>query len=203
MDSNTQLPQGPEFAKLKNNVFLTPLAVVFAVLFGLLGLAFLVLVHDIPLGLVLIIVAGGAALVGLKLSEASNSLEEMGCPEIAAKVKQSGIKFAASVMCVVIVFAGIGGYISHQMDLRRAEQQAEAWDQLAVATATVALDQFAPETDYGPVSLTGWMVIHNNDGTTTVWAPREYGRIAVMLTDDGEAYTPYYISVDGEIKLGK
>lgn len=102
------------------------------------------------------------------------------------------------IVCLVIIVVTYSALFF----IRQKEKKEEAWDRKAVATAMVALDQFVPEADYGPASVTGWTVIHNPDGTTTVWAPKSYGRISVMFTDDGEDYTPYHISVDGIVMLG-
>ena len=194
-------PITQEAIKLKNKVTLSPLFAGFAALFGLMGLVAFVIAHEILLGLCCIIGAGIAGLIALKGSDAADSLEDMGLGAVAQNAKKSGVRLTVAILCIVALLAGGGYYISHQMDIQREKDGEEDWDRLAVATATVALDQYAPGTDYGPLEATGWTVIHNNDGTTTVWAPQTYGRIAVMLTDDGEDYTPYYISVDGVVVL--
>ncbi len=102
-------------------------------------------------------------------------------------------------ICLILIFLFAVGSKSKE---KAAQREAEAWDRKALATATVALDTYAPDTDYGPITTTGWTVIHRQDGVTVVWAPRVYGLICVLMTDDGEDYTPYYISVDGTVKLG-
>lgn len=102
-------------------------------------------------------------------------------------------------LCLLLIFLFVVGSNAKE---KAAQREAEAWDRKAVATATVALDIYAPDTDYGPITTTGWTVIHRPDGATVIWAPRVYGSICVVMTDDGEDYTPYYIEVDGTVKLG-
>ena len=85
---------------------------------------------------------------------------------------------------------------------KNAEQQKAAEDEerRAIATAMVALDQYAPGVDYDSDFTTSddWLVYFNSDGTVTVWAPAVYGKIAVMLTGSNGEYAPYFVSVDGE-----
>lgn len=105
------------------------------------------------------------------------------------------------IACLIIIVLSWGVVFVITSQREKAAKSAAEWDRRAISTATVALDQYAPDVDYGPLSTEGWTVIHNQDGTTTVWAPRIYGRIALMMTDDGESYTPYWISVNDTVVL--
>ena len=100
------------------------------------------------------------------------------------------------ITCLIIIVLCWGAVFAITSQREKAAKAAAEWDRLAISTATVALDQYAPGVNYGPLQTTGWLVLHNSDGTTTVWAPREYGNIYLMMTDDGESYTPYCISVN-------
>ncbi|MCI9402228.1 MAG: hypothetical protein HFF04_00955 [Oscillospiraceae bacterium] len=152
----------------------------------------------IPAGLAGVIVAGIFALQAIKASDAFDTLENMGAVEEAKRAKSVGFKIFIGILAVVLIIVGAYIYFYSRME---ASRESEKWDKLAIVTSMEALEQFAPGTDYGPRSADGWLVIHNNDGTTTVWAPRVYGRIALMLTDDGESYTPYWISVNDTVVL--
>lgn len=109
------------------------------------------------------------------------------------------------ITCLIVIVLSWGAVFLITSQREKAAKAAADWDRLAISTATVALDQYAPGVNYGPLQTTGWIVLHNSDGTTTVWAPREYGNIYLMMTDDGEAYTPYCISVNNTkvLDLGK
>lgn len=171
-----------------------------AILFGAVGILGFV-ARSIPGGIIGVLVACAFVLLALKASDASDALEEMGATEEAQHAKSAGIKGVMVILILAVVLVGAGLYLSAQIDASREAQKAEAWDRLAISTATVALDQYAPDVDYGPLRTDGWTVIHNNDGTTTVWAPQTYGRIAIMMTNDGEYYTPYWISVNNTVVL--
>ena len=99
--------------------------------------------------------------------------------------------------CIIVICVGVITVISK----RDAEREKEAEDQQrrAIATAMVALDQYAPDVDYDsdPMTANDWFVSFNQDDTVTVRAPQTYGEIAVMLTVTQDGYAPYFISVDG------
>ncbi len=105
------------------------------------------------------------------------------------------------IICLIVIVLSWGAVFVITSQREKAAKAAADWDRRAISAATVALDLYAPDVDYGPLSTDGWTVIHNQDGTTTVWAPRIYGRIALMMTDDGESYTPYWISVNDTMVL--
>lgn len=203
MDDKATIYADPKIRKLRGNVLLLPLIIGLSVLMGVIGAILLIVAHEIPLGLFCIVVAALECLWGLRCSESADELEQLGAGELALQAKKSGAKLAFTLLVVIILIAGSFFFVQRKMEEKLAAEEAAAWDRHAIATATVALDQYAPEVNYGPISTEGWTVIHNNDGTTTVWAPQAYGRISVMFTDDGENYTPYYIAVDGKVKLGK
>lgn len=171
-----------------------------AILFGAMTVIGF-LARSIPGGIVGVLGVCVCALLALKASEALDALEDMGAADEAQRAKSAGIKGFIGILVLAVVLVGAGLYISAQIDAANEAQKAEAWDRMAISTATVALDQYAPDVDYGPLSTDGWTVIHNQDGTTTVWVPRIYGRIAIMMTDDGESYTPYWISVNDTVVL--
>lgn len=191
----------PKIRKLRGNVLISPLLIGLSVLMGLIGIILLVVAHEIPLGLICIVVAALECLWSLRCSEAGDELEQLGAGELALQAKKSGIRLSVTLLTVIVLIAGSFFFVRRQIEEKLLAEEAAAWDRHAIATATVALDQYAPGVDYGPITTEGWTVIHNNDGTTTVWAPLAYGRISVMFTDDGENYTPYYIAVDGVVKL--
>lgn len=101
-------------------------------------------------------------------------------------------------VCIIVVCVSVITIASK----KDAEQQKSAEDEerRAIATAMVALDQYAPDVDYESdiTAADDWIVTFNADGTVTVWAPEVYGKITVMLTGSDGTYTPYWISVDGE-----
>lgn len=118
-------------------------------------------------------------------------------PQPAQKPLAQRIFKPVLITCLIVIVISWGAVFA----ITRHREKERNWDRLAISTAMVALDQFAPGVEYGPAKSTGWLVTHNPDGTTTVWAPRDYGRISLMMTDDGEAYTPYWISVNGTVVL--
>ena len=118
-------------------------------------------------------------------------------PQPAQKPLVQRIFKPVLITCLIVIVISWGAVFA----ITRHREKERNWDRLAISTAMVALDQFAPGVEYGPAKSTGWLVTHNPDGTTTVWAPRDYGRISLMMTDDGEAYTPYWISVNGTVVL--
>lgn len=101
-------------------------------------------------------------------------------------------------VCVIVVCVSVITIISK----KDANQQKSAEDEerRAIATAMVALDQYAPDVDYDSdlTAADDWIVTFNTDGTVTVWAPAVYGKITVMLTGSNGEYSPYFVSVDGE-----
>ena len=101
-------------------------------------------------------------------------------------------------VCVVVVCVSVISIVSK----KDAAQQKAAEDEerRAIATAMVALDQYAPDVDYDSDLTTAndWIATFNADGTVTVWAPAVYGKITVMLTGSDGEYAPYFVSVDGE-----
>lgn len=117
-------------------------------------------------------------------------------PSLAKKPLMQRIFKPLVITCLIIIVLSWGAVFVITSQREKAAKAAADWDRRAISTATVALDQYAPDVDYGPLSTDGWTVLHNSDGTTTVWAPRAYGNIYLMMTDDGESYTPYCISVN-------
>lgn len=100
-------------------------------------------------------------------------------------------------VCIIVVCVGVLTVVSKK-DAER-EKEIEDQQRRAIATAMVALDQYAPDVDYDsdPTTANDWLVSFNQDDTVTVWAPQTYGEIAVMLTTTQDGYAPYFISVDG------
>ena len=101
-------------------------------------------------------------------------------------------------LCVIVVCGGVITFVSQKEGAEK--EAAEDQERRAIATAMVALDQYAPGVDYDSNSTTAsdWLVIFNPDGTVAVWAPQVYGKIVVMLTGSDGEYAPYFVSVDGE-----
>lgn len=101
-------------------------------------------------------------------------------------------------VCIIVVCVSVITIVSK----KDAAQQKAAEDEerRAIATAMVALDQYAPDVDYESdlTAADDWIVTFNADGTVTVWAPAVYGKIAVMLTGSNGEYAPYFVSVDGK-----
>lgn len=101
-------------------------------------------------------------------------------------------------LCVIVVCVGVIAFVSKK---EAAEKEAaEDQERRAIATAMVALDQYAPDVDYDSdlTAANDWIATFNADGTVTVWAPAVYGKITVMLTGSDGEYAPYFVSVDGE-----
>lgn len=101
-------------------------------------------------------------------------------------------------ICIIVVCVSVIT-IASKKDAAQ-QKAAEDEERRAIATAMVALDQYAPGVDYDSDFTTSddWIVYFNSDGTVTVWAPAVYGKIAVMLTGSNGEYAPYFVSVDGE-----
>ncbi len=115
-------------------------------------------------------------------------------PKLVDKI----FKPTITVCAIIIVFCSVALYF---LGDDNDDNKDEHWDSLAIATSMAALDQFAPEVDYDDSDPRGWFVIHREDDTTVVWAPQDCGRVAILLVDDEDGYAPYYISVNGDVKL--
>lgn len=101
-------------------------------------------------------------------------------------------------VCIIVVCVSVITIVSKKDAAQKEAVENE--ERRAIATAMVALDQYAPGVDYDSDFTTAddWFVSFNADGTVTVWAPEVYGKISVMLTGSDGEYAPYWISVNGE-----
>lgn len=101
-------------------------------------------------------------------------------------------------VCIIVICVSVITIVSKKEAAQK--QTVEDAERRAIATAMVALDQYAPSVDYDSdlTSADNWLVSFNADGTVTVRAPEVYGEIAVMLTGSDGEYAPYFVSVNGE-----
>lgn len=113
--------------------------------------------------------------------------------------ERSGYKvfFAIIAMAAVVYFVVSFSMSYQEVKEKSPEELAEDREQDIMVTATIALDRYAPGTDY-PETLVGWIVTEHSDSTISASSYGDNGDILVMLIENPESpgnFFPYYVKV--------